>query len=82
MNRNPGFIVDVGWNFANLSDDIHSSNHLTKNNMLPVKMGTLVQSHEKLTTVCVGTPVSHGENTALTMSSHEVLIIEIGLALG
>ena len=82
MDGNPWFIVDVGRNFANLSDNIHAINYLTKNYMLPVKMGALVQSDEKLTTVCVGTSVSHRENTALTMSSHEVFITEIGLALG
>jgi len=58
------------------SNDIHSLNNLSKDDMLSVQPGGLGRTDEELRSVGVGPGIGHGENSSAGMGQLEVLIGE------
>ena len=58
-------------------NNVPTGNNLTEDDVLTVKMGSLVESQEELRTVCVRARVGHGKVTAGQMPVVEVLISKL-----
>ncbi|KAI5402322.1 hypothetical protein KIW84_050075 [Lathyrus oleraceus] len=68
----------AGPHFLNLLHHLHSFNHLTKNNMFPIKPLRLRSADKKLRSIRPGTRIRHGKNSRTGVRLDEILIGELG----
>ena len=59
MDRNPRVLIVVGWDSSNSTDDLDFRNNLSKNDVVAVKLWSLLQGNEELRAVSIFSSVGH-----------------------
>jgi len=71
-----GLVIVIGGRTLDFLNDIQPFDHLAKDHMLAIKMGSLHGADEELRAVRVGSSIRHGQDSGTRVFQLEVLILK------